>query len=186
MKILCVCGSPRDGNSESVIRKVSEILQEKGNEVETILVREKNIPRCDGCVEYCNHELKCKKQSDMQEIIEKMKKADAFVFAAPSYFSMPPGVFKDFMDMTCVIYTEQEETSKVFMDKPAVVIGIGAGELKWNKLLMENLNHYVTTLKMKCVGELFLVGKSEIPERDHILKQEGVVEELKDLISKLS
>jgi len=185
MKILCVCGSPRDGNSESLIRKSVEILKSKGNEVEIILVREKNIPRCVGCVEYCNREYACKLSGDMQSIIKQMKNSDAFVFIVPSYFAMPPGIFKDFIDQTCVIFTEQEDTSKIFMDKKAVLIGVGAGNLGHNYLLMDNLRHFVKLLRMQYRGDLYLEGKSEIPEKDHILKQDGVIVKITELLNRL-
>ena len=185
MKVILFSGSPRRGNCEIVVKKLSEMLSDKSIETEVVLLREKNIPQCEGCVEYCNHELICKKQSDMQEIMEKMKKVDKLVFVVPSYFSMPPGLFKNFIDMTSVIFTEQEETKKVYMNKKTIVIGIGAGELKHNKLLLENLKHYVTLLRMDCIGEVYLVGKSENPLDHNILNTEGTMNKLEELVNKL-
>jgi multimeric flavodoxin WrbA len=51
-----------------------------------------------GCVEYCNHELKCHQKDDMTEIMNKMEAADGFIFISPNYFRMPTGLFKDYID----------------------------------------------------------------------------------------
>jgi multimeric flavodoxin WrbA len=57
MKVLLISGSPRDGNSESILRKIQNMIStaEQLNdsiETELLLLREKNIQRYEGCVEY--------------------------------------------------------------------------------------------------------------------------------------
>lgn len=128
MKILSICGSPRKGNSEAIIFRVQQLLKEKGVNNEVVLLREKKINRCLGCVEYCNQELKCRIQDDMQEIMEKMEKTDGFVFISPNYYKMPTGLFKDFIDRTTIFYVSGKE--KLFKTKKAVVICVGEGETK--------------------------------------------------------
>ena len=71
LKILSICGSPRKGNSEAILYRLKEILERKGLKNEIILLREKNIQRCRGCVEYCNRNLKCYQKDDMAEIMKK-------------------------------------------------------------------------------------------------------------------
>jgi len=127
MRILSICGSPRKGNSEAILLKLQEILRAKGVDNEIVLLREKKISRCLGCVEYCNHKLECQIKDDMQEIMAKMEKADGFIFLSPNYFQMPTGLFKDFIDRCSIFYTRGAE--KQFRKKKAVVIGVGADVL---------------------------------------------------------
>ncbi len=90
MKILSICGSPRKGNSEAILNWLKPVFEELGAENEIMLLRQKNIQRCKGCVEYCNHKLKCKHDDDMADIMGEMMRADCYVFALPNYFGMPP------------------------------------------------------------------------------------------------
>jgi len=91
MKILSICGSPRRGNSEAITERLKEIFEQKGIENKVILLREKNIQRCNGCVEYCNEHLKCWHRDGMAKIIQEMLKADGYVFVSPNYITMQPG-----------------------------------------------------------------------------------------------
>ncbi len=126
MKILGVCGSPRKGNSEAILNRLKEIFRKKGVESEIVLLREKNIQRCGGCVEYCNKNLNCFKKDDMAEILDKIRNSDGYVFVSPNYFKMPPGIFKNFIDRCSVLYTAKTNLSV----KRAVVIVVGTDEIK--------------------------------------------------------
>ena len=117
MKILSICGSPRKGNSEAIIKRLQQIFNQKGIENEVVLLRKKKIQRCQGCVEYCNQHLKCWHDDDMAEIIKKMMMADGYVFVSPNYYAMPPGLFKDFIDKCSVLYTSYYFTKKPDLSK---------------------------------------------------------------------
>jgi len=97
-KVIIVCGSPRRGNSEHVARRLQELLEGRA-QVELVLLREKNIaPWREG------HE---NAKDDMPALLEKFRAADAYLFVAPSYFGMPPGIMKNFMDRTDVYFGQQ-------------------------------------------------------------------------------
>jgi multimeric flavodoxin WrbA len=126
MKILTICGSPRRGNSETIALTLQKLFKDKKVDNDIILLREKNIERCHGCVEFCNHELKCRLDDDMSGIMEQMTKADGFVFITPNYFQMPPGLFKDYIDRCSIFFTANQHES--FQTKKAVVICVGSDE----------------------------------------------------------
>ena len=107
MKILSICGSPRKGNSEAIINRLKEIFEHKGIENEVILLRRKNIQRCNGCVEYCNKNLKCSHGDDMSKIINKMIDADGYVFVSPNYFAMPPQDYSKILLTNAVCFTHR-------------------------------------------------------------------------------
>jgi multimeric flavodoxin WrbA len=158
LKILSICGSPRKGNSEAILYRLKEILERKGLKNEIILLREKNIQRCRGCVEYCNRNLKCYQKDDMAEIMKKMIKAHGYIFALPNYFGMPPGLFKDFIDKCSIFYTAQTDLTS----KRALVISVGT-DLPFIKENIRNIiKNFCNTLKIKIVAKGAFVSRSEL------------------------
>lgn len=161
MKILSICGSPRKGNSEAVLLRIGQLLKERGVDNEIILLREKDINRCQGCVEYCNHKLKCQIRDDMPEIMAKMEKADGFVFISPNYFKMPTGLFKDFIDRCSIFCTAGKEEQ--FKVKKAVVICVGTEEISGIDVCTNNIaNNFCKTIGMQVVGRKSFRSRSEL------------------------
>jgi len=159
MKILSVCGSPRKGNSEAVVLRLKQIFKKNGVENEIILLREKNIGRCDGCVEYCNKNLDCHKKDDMVKIFDKIRKADGYVFITPNYFKMPTGIFKNFMDRCSILYTAQTNLSS----KKAIVIVIGTDEEKEIDVCLKNVcDNFCKTLGIPVVAKKSFRSRSEL------------------------
>jgi len=98
---MIICGSPRAGNSESVARKAVELIEEKGFETELVLLREKEIrPWHEG------HE---KTQDSMPSLLKLFKESDAYIIVSPTYYGMPPGILKNFIDRTDSLFGKQEE-----------------------------------------------------------------------------
>lgn len=161
MKILSICGSPRKGNSEAILLKLQEILKKKGVENEIILLRKKKINRCLGCVEYCNHKLKCRIKDDMQGIMDKMEKAAGLVFVSPNYYSLPTGLLKDFIDRTTIFYVAGKE--KLFRTKKAVVICVGEGKAEdtdaCTNIIVKN---YCEAMGLPVVGQKSFQGHGEL------------------------
>ena len=88
MKIIGICGSLRKGNSEFVLRNVLDKFKDENIETELFLVREKNIQLCDGCLVCSGGKAPCKIKDDMDEIYEKLKRADIIIVASPVYCDM--------------------------------------------------------------------------------------------------
>jgi multimeric flavodoxin WrbA len=159
MKILSICGSPRKGNSEAIINRIKQVLNKKGIENEIILLREKNIEMCNGCVEYCNKNLNCHKKDDMVGIFDKMKKADGYVFISPNYFKMPPAIFKNFIDRCSIFYTDKTDLSR----KRAIVIVVGTDVIKEINVCLENIcNNFCKTLGISIVAKRSFRSRSEL------------------------
>lgn len=183
MKVLCVCGSPRRGNSEAIAKSFGELFKKAKLESEVVLLREKKIGRCDGCVEYCNKNLDCHKSDDMPHLFEKIKKADGLVFVVPNYFKMPPGIFKDFMDRCCVFYTAKADFSK----KRAIVVAVGADVEKEIDFCLDNVvENFCKTLGIKVVAKRSFSSKSELKGKyEQILDDKRVSAELEKMAGKL-
>jgi multimeric flavodoxin WrbA len=137
MKILSICGSPRKGNSETILLELQKLFKDKGVENEIILLRQKSLERCHGCVENCNPAGICCLHDDMNEIIDKMVAADALIFISPNYFQMPTGLFKDFMDRSSVVFSSKKD--QFLKDKKTAVICVGTDELEAINVCVENI-----------------------------------------------
>jgi multimeric flavodoxin WrbA len=159
MKILSICGSPRKGNSEAILLKLKEMFNKKGAENEIILLRDKKIDRCTGCVEYCNKNLDCHKKDDMVKIFDEIRKADGYVFITPNYFKMPTGIFKDFIDRCSIFYTAQTD----FSGKRAIVIAVGTDEEKEIDVCLKNItDNFCKTLGIPVVAKKSFRSRSEL------------------------
>lgn len=88
MKIVALNASPRlNGNCRTALEKVIEYAQNNDAEVEIIDLNIANIKPCQSC-NYCKaHAGLCMIDDDMQEIHKKIIESDAFILAAPIYFS---------------------------------------------------------------------------------------------------
>jgi multimeric flavodoxin WrbA len=160
-KILSICGSPRKGNSESILLKIQEILKKEEVDNEIILLRQKEITPCHGCVEYCNSKLECHIKDDMPEIMEKMEKADGLIFISPNYFKMPTGLFKNFIDRCSIFYTAGKEEQ--FKAKRAAVIAVGTDTLEGIDVCANNISeNFCKTLGLNVVAVKSFQSHSEL------------------------
>jgi len=183
MKVLSICGSPRQGNSETILLEMQRLFKDKGVDNEIVLLREKNIERCHGCVEFCNHNPGCRLKDDMEEVINKMVAADAFVFICPNYFQMPPGLFKDFIDRSNIIFNCNLDPN--IKNKKSVVICVGADHVADTEVCTQNI------AKLYCgryVGEVVATKsfqtKSELKGNFNDVFENGLNPDIRqDLIS---
>lgn len=86
MKLLVLLGSPRrGGNSETLVRKIAEVVEEGGGTTEYIRLNDLNIRPCQGCGG-CEKTGKCVVKDDMTEVYEAADAADRIFFVSPVYF----------------------------------------------------------------------------------------------------
>jgi multimeric flavodoxin WrbA len=105
-KILVISASPRrGGNSDTLCGEFIRGAQEVGNAAEKVFLRDKKIGYCTGCG-VCNSTHKCVQNDDMEEILDKMVKADVIVMATPVYFYTMDAQMKTLIDRTVPRYTE--------------------------------------------------------------------------------
>lgn len=104
--VLIISASPRkNGNSDILCDRFAQGAAESGHKVEKVFLASKNIGYCRGCG-VCNSTHKCIQKDDMDEILDKMVKADVIVLATPVYFYSMDGQMKTFIDRTVPRYTE--------------------------------------------------------------------------------
>ncbi len=159
LKILSICGSPRQGNSETILNYLKQYLKEFKIDNEIVLLRKLNINQCHGCVEYCNHKHNCCQKDDAIKLLKKMEQADGYIFISPNYFKMPSGLFKTFIDRTSIFFTNQTDFSK----KRALVFAVGADKVsEINKCLKNMTDNFCKTLGIKVVASKSYHSNSEL------------------------
>jgi len=175
MKVIGICGSPRKGNTEWMLRKLLEAIAGSGVETELILLRDLTIKGCDGCLscEMGGKERKgyCRINDDMQQIYPKLLEADGWALGTPVYFELLSGLLKNFMDRTCPIWTKLE-------GRP--VVGIAVAQEGIGKAI-ENLKTYSSICGMRWVGQVTALAKT--PRQ--VSKDKAVEKLLEKLASRL-
>jgi multimeric flavodoxin WrbA len=166
MKVLGICGSPRKGNTEWMLRKLLEAVAGAGVDTELVLLRRQNIRGCDGCLS-CEaggreREGLCRIEDDMREMRPRVVEADGLALGTPVYFEMLSGLLKSFMDRTCPVWPKLER-------KP--VVGIAVAEESIGKAI-DNLKTYASVCDMRWVGSVTALAKTpKQASRDRALEK---------------
>ena len=154
MKIIGVCGSPRKGNSEWMLRTLLEIAAASGAESELLLLRKMDVRTCRGCLacEEGGRERKgiCKINDDMTGVYPKLLAADAIVLATPAYFEMLSGLLKNFLDRTCPVWPRLEGKK---------IAGLAVAEEGIGQAII-NIKTYASLCKMRWVGSVTALAKN--------------------------
>lgn len=110
MKIIAISGSPRaKGNTATLLAEAANACREEGVVADVLFLTELDIQQCDGCL-FCEETAcsgQCAIQDDMTKVVvPKLMTSDAVIFGTPSYFDLPTGLLKVFMDRTNLILGE--------------------------------------------------------------------------------
>lgn len=119
MKVLLVNGScNKNGCTFTALSEIAKVLNAEDIETEIIQIGNAPIRDCIGCKVCRNtNSLKCVFEDDIvNEIIEKAKNANGFIFGSPVYYAHPSGRLISLMDR--VFYAG----GGVFAFKPAAAI----------------------------------------------------------------
>ncbi|MCC0680852.1 flavodoxin family protein [Clostridioides sp. ES-S-0005-03] len=105
--VLVLSASPRKGgNSDLLCDQFMQGALESKNQVEKIFLKDQDVKYCIGCGVCYEKGGNCSQKDDMEEILEKMIKADVIVLATPVYFYTMNAQMKTMIDRTCSRYTE--------------------------------------------------------------------------------
>lgn len=147
MKVLLINGSAKEkGCTYTALAKVAESLNEENIETEIIYLGTKPIADCMGCGTCYkeDHKGKCVFDDIVNEIIEKAKDADGFVFGTPVYYAHPSGRILSVLDR--VFYAGK----KNFEFKPGA--SISSARRGGTTASFDVLNKYFTISQMPVVA----------------------------------
>ena len=98
MKVLMINGSPRpNGNDAVALKEMEKVFTAEGIEVETVVVGNKDIRGCIGCLS-CKKKGKCVFDDLVNETAPKFEAADGVVISSPVYFGSANGTMVSFLD----------------------------------------------------------------------------------------
>ena len=146
MKIIGISGSPRDKNTNYMLRTVLDATNQR---YELILLTDKEIQPCDAD-EKCSKTNKCTVNDDMQEIYDKLSEADIIVLGSPTYFDNVTGIMKNFIDRCLPFYA-----SKRLKGKKAALVAVGSGNNKSVKGCIKVLEDFCKYMKLQVIGSVY-------------------------------
>ena len=154
MKIIAVCGSPRKGNTEFILKRILTKAEELRSSSELVLLREKRIEFCNGCLN-CNSTGECNIRDDMQIIYPKLESADLIIFGSPTYFDCVTGLMKNFLDRLHSITSK-----KILKDKKFAFLTVGQANMESLNKTIKYIENFSDIIKMSMVGDLSLIARN--------------------------
>ena len=116
MKVLLINGSARQSCTYTALSEMCKIFSQEGVDYEIVNLGSEPLRDCIGC-KACVKLGKCTFDDDIvNNVVEKAKEADAFVFGTPVYYAHPSGRLLSFLDRA--FYSG----AKHFAFKPATVV----------------------------------------------------------------
>ncbi len=114
MKTIGILGSTRPGgNTEILLDEALEEAQRLGCSACKIVLREKTIAPCDGCMG-CAPSGECVIQDDMHEVYHGIREADAVIWASPVYYWSMTGLTKIALDRTFALnFPKLQQSGKI-------------------------------------------------------------------------
>ncbi len=114
MKTVGILGSTRKGGNTEILLDVAlEEARKKGGSASKIILRDKVIAPCDGCMG-CAKTGECVIQDDMQEVYEAIREADGVIWASPVYYWSMTGLTKIALDRTFALnFPKLQQAGKI-------------------------------------------------------------------------
>jgi multimeric flavodoxin WrbA len=97
MKIIAICGSPRKGNTYSVLNVIKDSFPDIDYKI--FMLKNMNFEMCKGCYScVMRGEEKCPIKDDRDMILKEMAEPDGVIFSSPAYSHMVSALMKNFFD----------------------------------------------------------------------------------------
>ncbi len=195
-KILAINGSYRDGGiTDQAVEAIVQAVESAGAEVELVLLREHPVEFCLNCRE-CTQQTgdspgKCVQHDGMEELINKIERADGYILASPTNFGSVTAIYKRFMERLIVYaYWPWDMNSPKFRKenvpkKKSVLVSSCAAPGIIGLLMYGTHKQLKMTSKIigaDTVGTLFT---GLIAKEPHQTLPEGVQKKIKTLAEKL-
>lgn len=139
MKVLGICGSPRDGATEFLLKNALKDLESESIETRFITVRDKDISPCTHCNECVDTKGKCSIYDDMDEIYDALREADGIILASPIHFGSISAQLKAVIDRCQAMIMEDLD---IFKNKVGISIVVGGDRSGGQELAIQQINTF--------------------------------------------
>ena len=133
--IVGICGSPRKGATEHVLREALNMLEEMGLETEFFTVRGKKIGFCTHC-DHCLKHKECIIVDDMNTVYSLLKKAEGIVIATPVYNGGISAQTKAIMDRCRALLAADPN---ILNHKIGMAIAVGGDRIGGQELAIQQI-----------------------------------------------
>ncbi len=135
MKIVGICGSPREKATDHVLKEALSMLEGRGFETFFFGVRGKKISPCLHC-DFCLTNKECRIKDDMYEVYAHLRKADGIVFATPVYNGALSAQTKAVMDRCRALVAADFD---FFRGKMGMAIAVGGDRMGGQELAITQI-----------------------------------------------
>jgi multimeric flavodoxin WrbA len=136
--IVGICGSPRNGATEHVLRQALKMLEEKGFETKFFTVRDKNVNFCTHC-DHCLKFKECIFRDDMSTVYNLFREARGIIIATPVYNGGISGQSKSLMDRCRALLAANP---RVFKYKIGMAIAVGGDRIGGQELAIQQIHTF--------------------------------------------
>lgn len=149
MKVLMVNGSSKpNGCTATALQEIAKVLREEGIDSEIVCLGSGPLRDCIGCLGCTKLDGQCAFNDDcINEILEKAKTCDGFIFGTPVYYAHPSGRVLSALDR--MFYAGK----KYFMHKPGAAIA--SARRAGTTASIDALNKYFTIAEMPVVSSSY-------------------------------
>ena len=135
MKIVGICGSPREKATDHVLKEALRMLEDRGFTTAFFGVRGKRISPCLHC-DFCLTNKECRIKDDMYELYPLLAEADGIVFATPVYNGGLSAQTKAAMDRCRALAAADFD---VFRGKIGMAIAVGGDRMGGQELAISQI-----------------------------------------------
>ena len=147
MKVLLVNGSPnKNGSTHRALQEVAAALEQEGVETEIFWAGREPIAGCTGCGA-CRKLKRCVHEDVVNQLVEKAKEADGFIFGSPVHYAAASGSITSLLDRA--FYSG----GRFFRYKPGA--NVACARRAGTSATLDQLNKYLTINHMPVVSSQY-------------------------------
>jgi len=136
--IVGICGSPRNGATEHVLKEALKMLETAGFDTVFFSVRGKKLGFCTHC-DHCLEHKECILKDDMYTVYGLLREAEAIIIATPVYNGGVSAQTKAVMDRCRALLAADPD---VFKYKIGMAIAVGGDRIGGQELAIQQIHTF--------------------------------------------
>jgi multimeric flavodoxin WrbA len=136
--IVGICGSPRRGATEHVLREALKMLETMGFKTKFFTVRGKNLGFCTHC-DHCLKHKECIIKDDMNTVYSLLRRAEGIIISTPVYNGGISAQIKAVMDRCRALLAANPDVLKY---KIGMAIAVGGDRIGGQELAIQQIHTF--------------------------------------------
>jgi multimeric flavodoxin WrbA len=138
MKVIAINGSQRPlGNCSNIINEMQDMFEREGVEFEIVHIYDYSFMNCNACYTCeIRGDGRCYDEDDgFNQLIDRLRAADALLMVAPSYAGACPSVMQTFMERAALVFEKSDMGLRGKVGGAVAVAAHDGGEMVYNQLV---------------------------------------------------